>query len=258
MLSFTTFLKESSDVNKTIMNLLRLSDRPGTPNEGEVAMSQAKKLAAKHGINLQDIRDEMGKKKDDTTKVDNQHDTVFAMWEAEIRNADDHHHGFQMNRKVGTGKDVHVIYKSASYPEFELVVFLFHFELLRKGVEVAAGVSAGRSGPFRRILIMMDYVKRVCDWTEQIRNEIEKIGYVVTNPAMGINGYQTSLRHKKKTELKIRIFGYTTEMIDYSRGSAVAFEEKSSMPFYAKAKQEDPKSMKLFLTSIKAKLKTKT
>jgi hypothetical protein len=46
MLSFQSFLAEVSNAEATVINLLRLADRPGTPHEGEIALAQAKKLAA--------------------------------------------------------------------------------------------------------------------------------------------------------------------------------------------------------------------
>lgn len=64
MSGFLNFLREhvmltEIDVHNLITNLLALSDRPGTPHEGEVALAKAKELAKKYGMDLDFIRDQM-------------------------------------------------------------------------------------------------------------------------------------------------------------------------------------------------------
>lgn len=53
MLSFHQFLQEG--VEDTLIRLLALANRPGTPEEGDVAKNMAIKIAAKHGLNLKDF-----------------------------------------------------------------------------------------------------------------------------------------------------------------------------------------------------------
>jgi hypothetical protein len=120
-------------------------------------------------------------------------EAVFAMWEASIRDADDHHHGFQFVKEARQGSDKYRIYKSSKYPEFELRIFLYHFELWKKDVEIAAGTGSGRFGPFRLVLIMMDYIKRITAWVEQVRDIAEKAGYVVFKEPAGHNGLPSGL-----------------------------------------------------------------
>lgn len=58
VLSFNEFglLREKSDDIQTLVNLLAVADRPGTPGEGEAALHQATRLAAKLGMSLDDAR----------------------------------------------------------------------------------------------------------------------------------------------------------------------------------------------------------
>jgi hypothetical protein len=259
MLSFQSFLAEVSNAEATVINLLRLADKPGTPQEGAVALAQAKKLAAKHGLNIDDLRAKMNAQPPrsassggyDPRKSEGV-DAVFAMWEATIRDADDHHHGFQFTKMAGSGSDIYRIYKSSKYPDYELRIFLYHFELWKKDQEIASGTGHGRVGAFRMVLISMDYIKRITEWAEQIRTIAEKAGYVVFKEPAGHNGYETWLHHKKNNRFIVRIYGYNTDKNDRSRGSAVAFDEKSSVPIFAKATEDNPKSIKTFTAALKA------
>lgn len=255
MISFHSFLAEVSNAERTVINLLRLADRPATPHEGQVALAQAQRLATKHNLNLDALRgkinDQSVSSASSTVYDSEGEQAVFAMWAQSIRDAADHLHGFEFSKQDRKGSDKYQIYKSSRYPEFELRIFLYHFELWKKDVEIAAGTGHGRFGPFRLVLIMMDYIKRITDWVEQIRTIAEKAGYVVFKEPAGHNGYETWLHHKKNPHFIVRIYGYNTEKNDRNRGTAVFFDEKSKIPIFAQAKENDPKSVKSFAAALK-------
>jgi len=258
MHSFHSFLTEITNVENTIINLLRLAERPGTKEEGEAAMKRAEILARKHNINLDSLKAKVADQPARPTS--NAYDpqehegvaAVFAMWDAAIKDADDHHHGFKFFKDAGSSADRYKIYKSAHYPEFELYIHLYHWDLFRNGVEVASGAGAGRFGPFRMILIMMDYIKRICDWCDQVIDIAKKAGYTIFKEPAGHNGYETWLHHKKNNKLIVRVYGYSTDKHDRTKGTVVAFDEKSSVPYFAKASHEDPKGIKTFTAALKA------
>lgn len=259
MLSFAKFLNEVN-AEATVLGLLRIAERPASPHEGEVALQKAKLLADKNGLDLDALRQQVKDNPVDKSSASTEYDpkknegaaAVFAMWDASIKDADDHHHGFKFDHDARQGSDPYKVYKSSHYPRFELRIFLYHFELWREHQEIAAGVGAGRFGPFRLVLIMMDTIKRITDWVDQVRDMTQKAGYVVFKEPTGTNGYQTWLHHKKNPHFIVRIYGYTTEKIDHDRGTAVFFDEHSKIPYFIKVKEENPKSIKLLAAALKA------